>query len=112
VLSRARASRPPFAARASICQQSSRRLTVCHSERMRARRLRLQLAYLLVSFRPLARLELKFRRRRLAGARTHVDLLLVRGARRPLFALPLCSALLCKARLGTPRDPKGVGKTP
>ena len=45
--------------------------------------------HLLVSFRPLARLEPKFRRRRLAGARAHVDALLARDARRPLFALPL-----------------------
>ena len=54
------------------------------------------------------------RRRRVAASQVYVDALLAR--RRPAldshFLLSRLSALLCKARPGTPREPKGVGDAP
>ena len=53
-------------------------------------------------------------RRRVAASQVYVDALL--APRRPAldshFLLSRLSALLCKARPGTPREPKGVGDAP
>ena len=51
---------------------------------------------------------------RVAASQVYVDALL--APRRPAldshFLLSRLSALLCKARPGTPREPKGVGDAP
>ena len=122
VLSGAHVTRCPFAARASVCQQSFSARSVGHGGVCAARRPRLNVPllmptavrygtiwYYMVLYGTIWYYRFSGRRRRVAVSQVYVDALLARNTRRPLFALPPARRYSAKRALARRASLRGSG---